>query len=279
MGTGTERILAGAALLLAMTAGACGAPESEPARGPIGAQLQASMEKGRARFDHDPWESLLKAGTRDGLVDYRLFQENRPELEAYLDRVAGADLASLAPDHLKALLINAYNAYTVRSILDAPSVSSIREIDGVWKVARHRVGGFDLTLDEMEHNLLRPWFKDPRIHFAVNCASASCAPLPPWAYDGDRLEGQLEERSRAFLSDSRNVSLEGETLRLSRYFDWYGEDFTQDGWNPRRETIPAFVAAYSTPEIAEFIRAAGDNPRISFLDYDWSLNALTRPVP
>ena len=106
--------------------------------------------------------------------------------------MAAADLSTLAPAHLKALLINAYNALTVRTILDHPQVQSIRDIDGAWETLRHRVGGFDLTLDGLEHNLLRPFFKDPRIHFAVNCASRSCAPLPGWAYSGTDLEQQLE---------------------------------------------------------------------------------------
>ena len=89
----------------------------------------------------------------------------------------------------------------------------------------------------------------------------------------------LEERSRSFLRDPRNVFVRDGALHLSRYFDWYGEDFTTEGWTPRADSIAAFVAAYAAPGIVEFIRSAGGGPRISFLDYDWSLNALTRPRP
>jgi hypothetical protein len=124
-------------------------------------------------------------------------------------------------------------------------VSSIREIDGVWTKTRHRVGGFDLTLDAIEHNLLRPTFKDPRIHFAVNCASNSCAPLPGWAFDGNRLEDLLEERTRSFLTDPKNVRVDGDSLVVSRYFQWYGDDFTKEGWEPRGETIGGFIARYA----------------------------------
>ena len=98
-------------------------------------------------------------------------------------------------------------------------------IGGVWTETEWVVGGHSVTLDNLEHNLLRPFFRDPRIHFAVNCASHSCAPLPTWAFTGEQLEAQLDERTRAFLQDEANVAIEGSTLRVSRYFEWYGDDF------------------------------------------------------
>jgi uncharacterized membrane protein YdjX (TVP38/TMEM64 family) len=193
--------------------------------------------------------------------------------------VAGADLGSLKAMELKALLFNAYNALTIRSILDHPQVASIREIDGVWTSTLHRVGGFDLTLDQIEHNLLRPFFQDPRIHFAINCASLSCAPLPGWAFTGDDLDKQLDERTRAFLSDPQQVHLENGSLMVSSYFDWYGDDFTAAGWEPRGASIPLFIAGYASPEMAGAIRDAGDDLPLSFLPYDWSLNAAVPPDP
>lgn len=265
--------------LAALAGVAACAPASRPAGGAVADAVRASLASGRATFDHGQWDRLLAAGTANGLVDYRYFQEHRAELDAYLDRVAAADIAALTAAHLEALLINAYNALTIRSILDHPEVSSIREIDGVWTAAKQRVGGFELTLDEIEHNLLRPFFKDPRIHFAVNCASRSCAPLPPWAFTGERLDEQLEERSRAFLQDPANVRVEGDLLLLSKYFDWYGGDFTGEGWARRADSIPLFVARYATPEVAEFIGAGGGKPKIELLDYDWALNASAPPAP
>lgn len=262
------------ALLLGLSV-SCGAPASRPASGEIADQVRASLESGEASFDHAALDRLMAEGTLDGRVDYGHFQDHRAELDAYLERVAAADLASLDPDHLMALLINAYNALTIRSILDHWPVESIRDIDGVWTDIRHTVGGHELTLDAIEHNLLRPFFRDPRIHFAVNCASGSCAPLPPWAFTGEGLEEQLEERSRAFLSDPANVRVEGETLLLSKYFDWYGEDFTAEGWEPRADTIPAFVARYTRPQVREFLEADEGPPSIEFLDYDWSLNSVS----
>jgi uncharacterized membrane protein YdjX (TVP38/TMEM64 family) len=273
-----RRVPSAVAVCLALAVSSCGAPPSERATGPVAAAVESSLASGTETFDHSVWDHLLAEGTRDGLVDYPYFQGHRGELESYLEAVAGADAAALAPAHLKALLINAYNALTLRSILEHPEVSSIRQIDGVWTKKRHRLAGHQLTLDEIEHNLLRPFFRDPRIHFAVNCASMSCAPLPAWAFEGDGLDAQMEERARLFLSDPRNVRFENGELALSRYFEWYGEDFTEEGWSPSAESVPLFVASYAAPEVSERI-LAGDMEGIRFLDYDWSLNAFRPPEP
>jgi uncharacterized membrane protein YdjX (TVP38/TMEM64 family) len=257
----------------------CGAPESQPATGAVAEDVEAALRSGTETFDHTPWDELLRAGTADGLVDYRFFQQRRPDLDTYLARVAEADLARLAPNDLKALLINAYNALTVRAILDRPEVSSIREIDGVWTEAVHRVGGHRLSLDNIEHNLLRPYYRDPRIHFAVNCASMSCAPLPGWAFTGGGMEEQLDERTTTFLRAAANVLVEDGGLRVSRYFDWYGDDFVAEGWEPRASTIPEFIGRFSRPEVADLVTAAEGDLEVRFLDYDWSLNAAVRPDP
>lgn len=280
-----RRFLHWAALLaLSLTLGgllltACGAPASKEARGDVAEAVKASIDHGQGRFDHTTWNQLLSQAVDNSLVNYALLQQRRPDLDNYLARVAAADLGSLKAMELKAFLFNAYNALTIRSILDHPQVSSIREIDGVWDTTTHVVGGFDLTLDQIEHNLLRPFFQDPRIHFAVNCASRSCAPLPGWAFSGDSLDRQLEERTRAFLADPRNVELRDGTLMVSSYFDWYGDDFTAAGWKPQATTIPLFIADYALPEVATIIRDADGRLPLSFLDYDWSLNASVPPDP
>lgn len=264
--------LAGALAATVLLTG-CGAPASEPAGGAIEEQLLAAIDSGAGRFDHALWNDLLAVGTRDGRVDYGYMATHRAALDTYLEAVAEVDLASLSGAELEALLINAYNALTVRSILDHPGVASIRDIDGVWDKVEHRVGGFDLTIDALEHNLLRPYYKDPRIHFAVNCASGSCAPLPPWAYDGARLDEQLDQRAHSFLTDPDNVRVADGTLYLSSYFDWYGDDFSAPGWSPRADSAALFVADYASGEVAAFIRDHDGKPPIDYLDYDWSLNS------
>lgn len=253
----------------------CIVPRADPASGALGAAIERALTSGTATFDHSVWGGLLHEGTEGGLVDYKIMQSRRQELDAYVESVAQVQLDRLERNELKALLINAYNAFTVVAILNNSDVASIRDIEGVWTKLTWDVGGFPVTLDNIEHNLLRPFFKDPRIHFVVNCASHSCAPLPRWAYTGDRLDNQLEERSQAFLSDSRNVELDRGMLRISRYFDWYGDDFTSLDWEPRAESIPEFITRYTSAEIQAAIK---DDPEIPFVftDYDWSLNQLKR---
>jgi len=270
---------------------ACGAPRAVRASGDIGRAVESSLASGTATFEHGTWDRLLAAGTRDGLVDYGVMAARRADLDRYLDRVAAAPLDRLAPAHLEALLINAYNALTVRSILDRPGVTSIRDIDGVWSAARHKVGGFDVTLDDLEHRLLRPFFKDPRIHFAVNCASRSCPPLPPWAMNGERVDAQLDELTRKFLVDPRNVRLDradraggaaetaGGVLKLSKIFDWYGGDFTAAGWRGAAPTVAAFVTRYAPPAVQALVDANDGKPPIEFLEYDWSLNRAAPASP
>lgn len=271
-----SRAVAPAVVLVGCALAACGAPSARPAEGPVAEDVRAALDSGHAAFDHGDWGALLAEGTRAGLVDYRFFQRRRAELDGYLDRIARVDLAELAPRQLEALLINAYNALTIRVILENPDVSSIRQIDGVWTRLTHPVGGHDLTLDQIEHNLLRPFFRDPRVHFVLNCASLSCAPLPPHAFTAQELKQQLEERTEAFLRDTAHVRVEDGTLLLSRYFDWYGEDFVAADWEARAPTIAEFVARYARPDVAAFIRATEDPP-IRFLAYDWSLNAAVPP--
>lgn len=270
-------------ILLALTlavlsvAVGCGPPESAPATGAIAHAIEKAIGRGTERFDHSDWDRLLSTGTRGGLVDYRRIKAERAALDAYLDRVAGAPIDRLAGSEVKAFLINAYNALTIRSILEQPDVNSIRDIPGVFSRARHRVGGFDVSLDLIEHNLLRPYFKDPRIHFALNCASRSCAPLSGVAYRGDRLEAQLEEAARRFLTDPDNMRMNGGTLELSAYFQWFGKDFTSAGWTGAGRTIPLYVRRYAPPDVARAIEDRGGQPPVRFLPYDWSLNSAEAP--
>lgn len=258
-------ILVAGSIVVAFSVGC--APKAQPVEGPIADQVAAAIEAGTESFDHGLWDKLLAEGTKSGLVDYDYFETHRAELERYLGRIAEADLSVLTRDHLLALLINAYNAYTIQSILDHPGIESIREIDGVWDSRTHTVGGFEMTLDNIEHNVIRPFFKDPRIHFAVNCASRSCAPLPPWAFNGNLLESQLENWTQAFLTDPRYTRIEGQTLYLSQLLDWYGEDFTLEQSSPRADSIVDFVSRYS-PEVAH----RKGELQVEFADYDWSLN-------
>lgn len=258
---------------------ASAAPEARPVEGAVAEDARSALAGGTAVFEHAAWDALLAKGVRDGLVDYRFFQERRADLDRYLDRVGGARLGELRAGELEALLVNAYNALTIRSILEHPEVRSIRDIPGVWDRRRHRVGGHELTLDEIEHRILRPFFRDPRLHFALNCAALSCPPLAPRAYDGARIGEQLETATRAYLGDPRNVRVEDGAVVLPRLLDWYGGDFSAADSSPRADSVAGFAARYAAPETAARIRALGPDPRVRFLDYDWALNAAVPPLP
>jgi hypothetical protein len=218
--------------------------------------------------DHNLWTELLRNHTRQGLVDYDGFERDRAKLDRYLDQMAEIDHQSLGRDDRFAYFINLYNAWTIRLILDhRPGIDSIRDIGGwlksPWKMDIVRLKDKTVSLDWVEHDLLRPEFGDPRVHFAVNCASMSCPPLRNEAYVGARLDRQLDQQTRAFINDPQRTRLEGDQLYLNKIFKWFAEDF--------RDRV-AFVRRYAEggfkDELAEL-----DRVDVRFLDYDWSLNA------
>ncbi len=267
-----SQVIALCLLASVITVAASCAPKSKAAEGPIGDQIAAAIATGTKTFSHDDLTTLLAQGVRGGLADYDVFAARRAELDSYLERVAQADLASLSGPHLKALIINAYNAYTIQSILDHPDVESIREISGVWDTRTHRFGGFDVTLDNLEHNLLRPYYNDPRIHMAVNCASMSCAPLPPWAFTGEAIDDQLEEWTTTFFATPKFLDVQDGELRTSRLLDWYGDDFTAENASPRAETLLEFVLDYAPERIQDWVYEQENAVKLGFFEYDWALN-------
>jgi hypothetical protein len=124
--------------------------------------------------------------------------------------------------------------------------------------------------------VLRPYFKDPRIHVAVNCASMSCAPLPPWAFSGEHLDHQLEDWTRRFFAAPKYLRLEDGKLSVSKLLEWYGGDFTAPDADPRADTLQGFIARYAPEDVRHFIEQhtarEGAPPPLAFLDYDWALN-------
>ncbi|MFQ5505630.1 MAG: DUF547 domain-containing protein, partial [Planctomycetota bacterium] len=151
-----------------------------------------------AVFDHSMLDALLKEHVRkNGRVDYRSLGREAKQLDAYLDSLDRAKLPDMGRDEVLALLINAYNACTLRLILDYLPLSSIRDIpaDLRWDDRRWSMGGLTLSLTEIENEYLRARFREPRIHFAINCASIGCPPLRAEAYVGARIDAQLEEQA------------------------------------------------------------------------------------
>lgn len=227
---------------------------------------------------HAPFDSLLRQHVRDGLVDYGAF-ERAPQFTAYLTTLARTSSDGWPRAERLAFLINAYNAYTIAQINAHNERRSIRNINksfgvvgsGAWGEKMATIGGVTLTLDEIEHERIRPVFKEPRIHFALVCAALGCPPLRAEAYRGDVLEQQLTDQAHAFLrrSPAKNrVDVASATVYLSPIFKWYGGDFGKDD-AARLRYIGAFF-----PDGAEAQLLATGRARIRWTDYDWSLNIL-----
>lgn len=230
-------------------------------------------------FDHSAFDRLLRAHvTADGLVNYDAFDRS-PEFRAYKAALAGAEIAALPPAERLALWINAYNAYTIDLINKHDERSSIRNINrtlgflkgkGPWSEPIARVGGTTYTLDQIEHEIIRQRFREPRIHFALVCAAVGCPPLRREAYDGARLDAQLDEQARTFLlrSPGKNrVDRERRIAYLSPIFRWFPEDFGAD----TRELL-AYLAAFFPAGPERELLERGDL-RIAYTDYDWTLNS------
>lgn len=228
-------------------------------------------------MDHAEWDALLREHVRPGgLVDYDGFARDEARLERYLAAVAAAPLDEMGRSERLALLINAYNAFTVRLILDHRPLRSIKDIPGDqrWTGRRWPIGGHAWTLDEIEHTQVRPHFREPRIHFALVCAAVGCPPLRDEAYVAARLEAQLEAQTEYVHGNPRWVRYDAAAgaLALSPLYQWYGDDFRQVAGS-----VPAYVARY-VPALRAALDA-GRTPEVRFLDYDWSLNSVENAPP
>ncbi len=250
---------------------------------PMAAQAQA------VDHSHAAWTALLKKhvvlldGGKASQVRYAGFASDRAALKAYTDglsAISATAFEAFSKPQQMAFLINAYNAFTVELILTRyPKLASIRDLGTLlsnpWKPKFIKLLGTEMSLDNIEHDTLRAKgrFDDPRVHFAVNCASIGCPMLREEAFVADKLEAQLEEQARRFMSDRSRNRFEGDKLMLSKIFDWYGGDFKL-GYKGI-SSLGAFAARYATqladaPADRERVKSA--TLEVGFLDYDWKLN-------
>ena len=267
------------ALLLALSTLAC-AERMELA-------LPAAPERVQdTAFDHAHarWTAVLGRHLRDGRLDYEALGRERGELDQYLldlRAVGREDFAGWSREQRYAFWINAYNAFTVHLVLSRYPVESIRDIgttlSPVWKKEfvplghLYGAGTTDLiSLDGIEHRILRPEFEDARVHAAVNCASLSCPPLAPEAFRAATLDAQLDAGVLAWLSDAALNRYDASQRRaqVSSIFDWFEEDFVRDAGS-----VQAWIAQHA-PESAD--RMAEGEVELSFLDYSWKLNDVAR---
>lgn len=233
-----------------------------------------------AAFDHSALDALLKKHVKGDRVDYKALQADRAALDGYCERLAKlakADLEKMPKSDQFAFWIDAYNALTLKTIVDhypipAPTKpsefpkNSIRQIDGAW-TAKHTVASQQVSLDEIENKVLRPTFKDPRVHTAINCASRGCPPLRAEAFTGAKLEAQLNDNVERFLADpARTVyDAKGSKLVVSKIFDWFKEDFGGD------EGVVKFIRAHAPAAQKGLLEKLGAKS-VTFADYDWTLN-------
>lgn len=238
--------------------------------------------------NHGAFDRLLKAHVVNGLVDYDVFAAD-PAFGGYLRMLAATDPAPLPRSEQLAFWINAYNAYTIQLIIAKGERESIRNINralgflkfkGPWSEAFARVGGRTYTLDDIEHRIIRPTFREPRIHFALVCAALGCPPLRSEAYTGARLDAQLDDQAVIFLtkSPSKNrVELATRTVYRSPVFSF--SDYMKD-FGGSEVAVGRFIARYYPAGPERALLESGKFTVVKTV-YDWSLNSIAnaRLVP
>ena len=235
-------------------------------------------------FSHALLDQVLSTYVDDhGLVDYAGLKKDRQTLDTYIDSLrATSPLNSPArfstPQHALAYWINAYNAIVLRGVVDAYPIASVKDIkilNGFFNRMDWTIGGQTLTLDHIENKIIRPLYKDPRIHFVVNCGAVSCPELENRAFTGATLDDRLESAARRFANNKKHLYTKDNTLYLSKILDWYGSDFSNwfpaDRANPdARPALVNYFLPYLPADQAERLKSSP--MRIEFSAYNWALN-------
>lgn len=245
------------------------------------------VDVANAAVDHSAWDDILKACTvpnqrRNGIAftgfDYnKLERTKKSQLKGYLGTIAATDINRLGHDEKLALMINAYNAFTVDVVMEHHPKHSIRDLSSFWHGSvfkRYKytinVGGSHkkVSLDDVEHEYIRGKLtnhKDPRVHSAINCASVSCPDIRGEAFTGDKLQGQLNDQMVLWMANTGKglrADAGSNTVHLSKIFDWFSEDFASQG--------KLHFAAKFAPEAAKKMLLS--DPKVRYFGYDWDLN-------
>ncbi|MEM9009601.1 MAG: DUF547 domain-containing protein [Pseudomonadota bacterium] len=224
--------------------------------------------------DHAAWDAILSRHLRlgsDGVALFDYAGASLPEVTAYVTTLEAVDPTSLSRDAAFAYWANLYNAVTIQVVLENWPVSSILRIGGSlfspgpWKDKRTTVAGVALSLDDIEHGILRPVWGDARVHYAVNCASIGCPNLKATSWRAAELSSALDAAARDYVNHPRGAQVSGGSLRVSSIYDWFQADFggTDSG-------VISHLRQYAAPDLAA--QLAGIN-RIAGDDYDWNINA------
>lgn len=212
------------------------------------------------KVDHQAWDALLRANvSSSGQVNYAAFKSKEAALDAYLESLKNnAPESTWSRNEKLAYWINAYNAFTVKLIVDNYPISSITKLHNgkPWDVKWIEIDGKSYSLNNIENDIIRPRFKEPRIHFAVNCAAQSCPPLLNRAWTAGNLNSNFEKQSKAFVNNSKYNKITKSSIEISKIFEWYGEDFG---------SIIDFLNKYSDTKIES-------DAKVTYKEYDWALN-------
>jgi len=267
-------LLLSATLFVLGVAPAAAAPKAEP--WPFWA---ANDPGSRTSIDHTPWDRFLKkyvvTNHPSGINRVRyasVTPDDRKSLDVYVQHLQRVEVTRLNRSEQKAYWINLYNALTVKVVLDHYLVKSIRDIkispglfsSGPWGAKLVTIQGQNASLDDIEHRILRPLWKDNRVHYALNCASLGCPNLQPEAYTPANTEALLEKGVREYVNHPRGVRFEGDRLHLSGIYDWFQTDFGGSD-----ETVLRHLQQYVAPDVVG--RLKGFHGKISY-DYDWRIN-------
>lgn len=260
------------ALLMGFSLAALGAPKAElwPRFGGSGTLA--------AEIDHSDWDLFVQTHVKVGLdginrLPYgKIPDADRARLKAYLDRLQAVEIQKYPRSEQRPYWINLYNAATVQVVLDHYPVESITKINispgffskGPWKKKLLTVEGEPVSLDDIEHRILRPIWRDPRIHYAVNCASIGCPNLARRAYTASRMDGLLDDGARAFIGSERGVSVKDGKLTVSSIYKWFREDFGEDD-----AAVISHLKKYASIELRKKLDGF---KAIDADQYDWSLN-------
>ena len=233
------------------------------------------------QIEHGDWDAFLTLYLRigaDGVhrVAYgEVTPADRARLEGYITRLAGLPISEHGRPEQMAYWINLYNALVVRLVVDHYPIASVRDVGsrphgsgvGPWRRKLVEVEGTPLSLNDIAHRILRPIWRDPRIHYALACGAVSCPNLQPEPFDADQLDRQLSEAAMAYVNDPRCISIEGDQLGLSSLYRWYRDDF-----GPSDREVINHLMAYAEPGLAMKLQRF---ERISDDGFDWRLNDIT----
>lgn len=245
----------------------CGQPQqATPPR-------SATAEAAAARpFDHALFDEILRAHVKNGLVDYAALKaEHETQLDRYLQSLAEVKGFAGRDDEL-AFWLNAYNACVIEAVLERyPDIKSVMDTEDFFTVKRWRLAGQTYSFDELENEIIRPKFQDPRVHFILVCAAQSCPPLQHEAMDSARVQSQLEAATRAAINTGKYVQVDPEAnvLTVTRIMSWYQQDFVDHSGS-----IQEYVASYSNESQKSQLQRG--QYTVKFMAYDWTLNDISR---